>query len=48
LLTQKRKGASNIKQYILVKQTWALPFGAFILTIIAVAGFFGKELEVWV
>src|SRR5690606_16038429 len=35
---QKRKGASNINAYILVKYTrWALPIAAFILTIIAVA-----------
>lgn len=36
--TQKRKGASNINTYILVKyKRWALPITAFILTIIAVA-----------
>lgn len=36
--TQKRKGASNINTYILVKyKRWALPIAAFILTIIAVA-----------
>ncbi|ASV28971.1 LptF/LptG family permease [Maribacter cobaltidurans] len=35
---QKRKGASNINTYILVKyKRWALPLTAFILTIIAVA-----------
>ncbi|MFS4456331.1 LptF/LptG family permease [Maribacter sp. 2304DJ31-5] len=35
---QKRKGASNINAYILVKyKRWALPLAAFILTIIAVA-----------
>jgi len=35
---QKRKGASNINTYILVKyKRWALPLAAFILTIIAVA-----------
>ncbi|MGW9685823.1 LptF/LptG family permease [Flagellimonas sp. 2504JD1-5] len=35
---QKRKGASNINAYILVKyKRWALPIAAFILTIIAVA-----------
>ncbi|MEA1785427.1 LptF/LptG family permease [Arenibacter sp. GZD96] len=35
---QKRKGASNINTYILVKyKRWALPVTAFILTIIAVA-----------
>ena len=35
---QKRKGASNINPYILVKyKRWALPIAAFILTIIAVA-----------
>ena len=35
---QKRKGASNINAYILVKyKRWALPVAAFILTIIAVA-----------
>ncbi len=35
---QKRKGASNINTYILVKyKRWALPITAFILTIIAVA-----------
>ncbi|WP_222983690.1 LptF/LptG family permease [Flagellimonas meishanensis] len=35
---QKRKGASNINTYILVKyKRWALPIAAFILTIIAVA-----------
>ena len=36
--SQKRKGASNINTYILVKyKRWALPIAAFILTIIAVA-----------
>ncbi|MCG2459441.1 LptF/LptG family permease [Flavobacteriaceae bacterium F89] len=36
--TQRRKGASNINTYILVKyKRWALPITAFILTIIAVA-----------
>ncbi|WP_036383273.1 LptF/LptG family permease [Muricauda sp. MAR_2010_75] len=35
---QKRKGASNINAYILVKyKRWALPIAAFILTVIAVA-----------
>lgn len=35
---QKRKGASNINSYILVKyKRWALPIAAFILTVIAVA-----------
>lgn len=35
---QKRKGASNINTYVLVKyKRWALPLTAFILTIIAVA-----------
>ncbi|MEL6917158.1 MAG: LptF/LptG family permease [Bacteroidota bacterium] len=35
---QKKKGASNINTYILVKyKRWALPLTAFILTIIAVA-----------
>ena len=35
---QKKKGASNINSYILVKyKRWALPITAFILTIIAVA-----------
>ncbi len=35
---QKRKGASNINAYILVKyKRWALPIAAFVLTIIAVA-----------
>ncbi|WP_298472409.1 LptF/LptG family permease [uncultured Maribacter sp.] len=35
---QKRKGASNINTYILVKyKRWALPLTAFILTVIAVA-----------
>ena len=35
---QKRKGASNINSYVLVKyRRWALPLTAFILTIIAVA-----------
>lgn len=35
---QKRKGASNINTYILVKyKRWALPITAFILTIIAVS-----------
>lgn len=35
---QKRKGASNINTYVLVKyKRWALPFTAFILTVIAVA-----------
>ena len=35
---QRRKGASNIKSYVLVKyRRWALPLTAFILTIIAVA-----------
>lgn len=36
--SQKRKGASNINTYVLVKyKRWALPLTAFILTIIAVA-----------
>lgn len=36
--TQKRKGASNINSYVLVKyKRWALPIAAFILTVIAVA-----------
>jgi lipopolysaccharide export system permease protein len=36
--TQRRKGASNINAYILVKyKRWALPVAAFILTIIGVA-----------
>ncbi|MEZ2414656.1 LptF/LptG family permease [Muriicola sp. E247] len=36
--TQKKKGASNINTYILVKyKRWALPLAAFILTIIGVA-----------
>lgn len=36
--TQRRKGASNINTYILVKyKRWALPVTAFILTIIGVA-----------
>ena len=35
---QKRKGASNINTYILVKyKRWAMPITAFILTLIAVA-----------
>ncbi|XHP72580.1 Lipopolysaccharide export system permease protein LptG [Arenibacter antarcticus] len=35
---QKRKGASNINSYVLVKyKRWSLPIAAFILTIIAVA-----------
>lgn len=35
---QRRKGASNINAYILVKyKRWALPIAAFILTVIAVA-----------
>lgn len=35
---QRRKGASNINTYVLVKyKRWALPIAAFILTIIAVA-----------
>lgn len=35
---QRRKGASNINNYVLVKyRRWALPITAFILTIIAVA-----------
>ncbi|MDE3744101.1 LptF/LptG family permease [Maribacter polysaccharolyticus] len=35
---QRRKGASNINSYVLVKyKRWALPLTAFILTIIAVA-----------
>lgn len=35
---QKRKGASNINSYILVKyKRWAMPISAFILTLIAVA-----------
>ena len=35
---QRRKGASNINNYVLVKyRRWALPLTAFILTIIAVA-----------
>lgn len=35
---QKRKGASNINAYIMVKyKRWALPITAFILTVIAVA-----------
>ncbi len=38
IASQKRKGASNINTYILVKyKRWALPIAAFILTIIAVA-----------
>jgi len=36
--TQRRKGASNINTYILVKyRRWALPLAAFILTMIGVA-----------
>src|SRR5690606_33828973 len=36
--TQRRKGASNINSYILVKyKRWSLPVTAFILTVIAVA-----------
>ncbi len=36
--TQRKKGASNINSYILVKyKRWALPLAAFILTIIGVA-----------
>lgn len=35
---QRRKGASNINSYVLVKyKRWALPIAAFILTVIAVA-----------
>lgn len=35
---QRRKGASNINTYVLVKyKRWALPLTAFILTVIAVA-----------
>ncbi|MCK0162121.1 LptF/LptG family permease [Allomuricauda sp. F6463D] len=35
---QRRKGASNINAYVLVKyKRWALPIAAFILTVIAVA-----------
>lgn len=35
---QKRKGASNINSYVLVKyKRWTLPLAAFILTVIAVA-----------
>ncbi len=35
---QRRKGASNINTYVLVKyKRWALPIAAFVLTIIAVA-----------
>ena len=35
---QRRKGASNINSYVLVKyKRWALPITAFILTVIAVA-----------
>lgn len=35
---QKKKGASNINSYVLVKyKRWALPIAAFILTVIAVA-----------
>lgn len=38
IATQRRKGASNINSYVLVKyKRWALPITAFILTIIAVA-----------
>lgn len=38
IAAQKRKGASNINSYILVKyKRWALPIAAFILTVIAVA-----------
>jgi len=38
IAAQKRKGASNINTYILVKyKRWALPLTAFILTIIGVA-----------
>ncbi|MEK6155110.1 LptF/LptG family permease [Flavobacteriaceae bacterium 3-367] len=36
--TQRKKGASNVNTYVLVKyKRWALPLTAFILTIIAVA-----------
>ncbi len=38
IANQRRKGASNINNYVLVKyRRWALPLAAFILTIIAVA-----------
>ncbi len=38
IANQKRKGASNINNYVLVKyRRWALPITAFILTVIAVA-----------
>ncbi len=38
IANQRRKGASNINNYVLVKyRRWALPLTAFILTIIAVA-----------
>jgi lipopolysaccharide export system permease protein len=38
IANQKRKGASNINSYVLVKyKRWALPVTAFILTVIAVA-----------
>lgn len=38
IANQRRKGASNINTYVLVKyKRWALPLTAFILTIIAVA-----------
>lgn len=38
IANQKRKGASNVNSYVLVKyRRWALPITAFILTIIAVA-----------
>ncbi len=38
IANQKRKGASNINSYVLVKyRRWALPITAFILTVIAVA-----------
>jgi lipopolysaccharide export system permease protein len=38
IAAQRKKGASNINSYVLVKyKRWALPIAAFILTIIAVA-----------
>ncbi len=38
IANQRRKGASNINNYVLVKyRRWALPLTAFILTVIAVA-----------
>jgi len=38
IAVQRKKGASNINSYVLVKyKRWALPIAAFILTIIAVA-----------